>query len=312
MNIFSFPLKIIKRFIYIVVYNPTRKIYRKIIHYSIYTNPKFLRLSSKPYISGDTFRKISDHIFDETKTLNVSSVKKNQIVFLKTDLKDIYFKEFHPKIQNEYLLITHNSDHNVSLKDMDYLDEKIIHWFSVNLSFKAQDKISLLPIGFENRRYQNNGKLSNLNSAYELKEEKTKLVLASFNISTNYYKRKELYEISILNNLIDNKIFNTPREYICNLKKYKFLLCPEGNGIDTHRIWESLLVNTVPIMLKSSFSKNLSSLGIPVFTVNSWSELNELSEGELNSVYEKYKSFEFNKYVKFDYWMNTIYSKKTV
>ena len=32
--------------------------------------PSLFRPSSKPFVSGDTFRKFSDHIFDETKSLN--------------------------------------------------------------------------------------------------------------------------------------------------------------------------------------------------------------------------------------------------
>ena len=48
----------------------------KIMNYTILKNPKIYRPSSKPLISGDTFRKIADHIFDETQTLNPKRVKK--------------------------------------------------------------------------------------------------------------------------------------------------------------------------------------------------------------------------------------------
>ena len=63
-------------------------------------NPKIYRPSSEPFISGDTLRKKSTHIFDETKTLNPRKVNKNDIVFIKTELKDIYFKNYHSKIEN--------------------------------------------------------------------------------------------------------------------------------------------------------------------------------------------------------------------
>ena len=37
----------------------------------------------------------ADHVFDEGKTLNPSKVKKNDIVFLKTELKEIFFNYYH-------------------------------------------------------------------------------------------------------------------------------------------------------------------------------------------------------------------------
>ena len=58
----------------------------KIMNYTTLKNPKIYRPSSKPLISGDTFRKMANHIFDETQTLQKS---KKDIVFLKA-VKKIY------------------------------------------------------------------------------------------------------------------------------------------------------------------------------------------------------------------------------
>ena len=46
-------------------------IYQKYLRYF----RKYVRLSSSPYISGDTFRKHSDHIYDEIKKVNVLKIK---------------------------------------------------------------------------------------------------------------------------------------------------------------------------------------------------------------------------------------------
>ena len=32
---------------------------------------------------------------------------------------------------------------------------------------------------------------------------------------------------------------------------YSFELCPEGNGMDTHRFYEALFLNTIPIVKKN-------------------------------------------------------------
>ena len=38
--------------------------------------PNLFRPSSTPYVSGDTFRKFSNHIFDETVSFDPNKVKK--------------------------------------------------------------------------------------------------------------------------------------------------------------------------------------------------------------------------------------------
>jgi len=105
--------------------------------------PGLYRPDSSPFISGDTFRKFSDHIFDETKTLDPKKVKKNDIVFLRTDLKDIYFKHYHQKILEPYIVLMHNSDDSFEEKDISKIDEKIIHCFSQNLNIEKQKKFHL-------------------------------------------------------------------------------------------------------------------------------------------------------------------------
>ena len=63
--------------------------------YTLYIK-KYFRFSSEPYISGDTFRKFSDFVFDEDKSFNPEKVLTNNFVFVKTDLIQSYFNEIHP------------------------------------------------------------------------------------------------------------------------------------------------------------------------------------------------------------------------
>ena len=59
--------------------------------FTLQKHPSIYRPSSLPFISGDTLRAYSDHIFDESKTLKPERVNKNDIVFVKTDLIDQFF-----------------------------------------------------------------------------------------------------------------------------------------------------------------------------------------------------------------------------
>ena len=97
-------------------------------------------------------------------------------------------------------------------------------------------------------------------------------VYFNFSINTNYAKRKHCYDalktkIEWLENI-------TPSENIKRLAQYKFCICPEGNGVDNHRLWEALYLKTVPIVINSEFSKVIKNYNIPVMILDDWSDLN--------------------------------------
>ena len=51
-------------------------------------------------------------------------------------------------------------------------------------------------------------------------------------------------------------------------------------------------------------------LGIPILLIDDWVELKEIDDVEVNFFYEKFKDFEYLKYVKKEFWMNFINEKK--
>ena len=174
--------RILIRLINIILYR-FRKLRRIITYYNINVFPHIYRPSSRPFISGDSYRKMANHIFDETTGFKPEDVKEGDVIFLKSDLIDIFFNYFHGQINKRYVLITHNSDGIIEDKHRKLFDNKIIHWFTQNLNFPMDKNFSILPIGLENKRYLNNGLLSHF-KRYQ-NEEKTSLILSSFNEGTN-------------------------------------------------------------------------------------------------------------------------------
>ena len=284
------------------------KLKRRVINYLLHKYTFIYRPSSRPYISGDTFRKISDHIYDESKKMNPLKVKKNDIVFISNTLVDSFFIEIHPFINNEYILISHNSDRNITQEEIKYMDNKILHWFAQNMECK-NNKTSVIPIGLENLRYQLNGVLSDFQSTENI--EKSKITLLSFNVVTNNKERKKVLESLKNNRFIEKNSLGNHREYFEELKKYKFNLCPEGNGLDTHRIWESLLASAIPVMIRNTFTENLASLNFPIMLLDEWEDFNSFSIEDLNKYYKKETaSKSFFDIVSYEYWLNKIKSKK--
>ena len=66
-----------------------------------------------------------------------------------------------------------------------------------------------------------------------------------------------------------------PDENIRRLSEYEFCICPEGNGVDTHRLWEALYVKTIPIVIKSDFADILLENNVPIVVLDDWSQLDE-------------------------------------
>ena len=128
---------------------------------------------------------------------------------------------------------------------------------------------------------------------------KSKNIYFNFNIDTNRSKRSVCFEnlcckLEWLNNV-------SPQENIMRLSEYKFCICPEGNGVDTHRLWEALYVKTVPIVVNSVFANVLLRNNIPVIILHSWSDLDET---KLNYNEFDFNNSEFLKIVDFDYYNN--------
>jgi hypothetical protein len=71
-------------------------------------------------------------------------------------------------------------------------------------------------------------------------------------------------------------------DYVNGLISHKFSLCPRGNGIDTHRIWESLYCRTIPIVRYENAHRNFRDL--PILFIDDWSVL---SEEYLDMEYER-------------------------
>jgi hypothetical protein len=86
--------------------------------------------------------------------------------------------------------------------------------------------------------------------------------------------------------------------YCNNMSKYKFVIAPEGNGIDTHRVWEALYMNSIPIVLNSHAFNGMEQL--PIIKVNDYSEVTyDLLSQAL------YKEYNYDQ-LSMDYWTNKI------
>ena len=199
------------------------------------------------------------------------------------------FKNIIHLFLNPFILITHNSDNNIRYcETVNFIlnCSLLQKWYAQNIEY-IHEKLHFLPIGLANSMWEH-GNLSIYNTVLNLTNfTKSNNVYFNFSISTNVEKRvacKQTIEkkINFLETVshVDN---------IIRLSQHRFCICPEGNGLDTHRFWESLYLKTVPIVLRNVHSEIIkNTTGLPMVILDSWDDFN------LDKLPD-YNSFDFEK-----------------
>lgn len=239
------------------------------------------------FITGDGYRSICDYIFDE-KGWRLNTNVKNFIctVFVKTDYIDKFIEN--NLINKDFILITHNSDISITKKYKQYLEyQKLKRWYAQNVDFE-HNKLMPIPIGIANPVWPH-GDTKILQCVIEQNNIKQKKLYANFNIATNPKIRKHCLKY-IDKKYIENNL--SYQMYLTNLSKAYFSVCPLGNGIDTHRIWESLYLKTIPIV-ENTYNINymIKKYKLPIITIGHWSELQDM---ELNQTVYKNLIYNFD------------------
>ena len=231
----------------------------------------FSSILAKNFITGDSFRAISNHALDVGFNFNPYNVRYADIVFVNGDFHEKFFKKFFPKIKNKFILVTHNTDEPapLDLKVLNY--DKIIHMFSQNASI-VHSKLTPIPIGIANAHWPH-GNISNFHLArLNIPEEKhlflgMNFALPPFPCSERVDAFKKFTKATFCENIFTPKHLN----YLNRMKCTKFIISPRGHGLDCHRTWEALLVGAIPIVISSSLDKIYEDL--PVLIVESWDDV---------------------------------------
>jgi hypothetical protein len=260
-------------------------------------------LSSYPYITGDTFRAFCDHVLDKETTFDPATVKRGDLIFIHADLWAMFFKDYHPHIVTEYILISSNADASCPGEYTSYLDDPhIIAWFGINCTL-SHPKLFMIPIGIANRNLAN-GSLAVLEKMRSLivpDEQRDARVYAGFNTDT--YPRERLFVRDFLKNKPFCLWHRCPfGEYLEHMSQFRYVLSPRGNGIDCYRTWEAILMGCIPVVRTSELDEMYQSF--PVLTINNWQQVtSEFLEEQYwlikNKVWDERMLF-------IDYWLDKI------
>ena len=206
-------------------------------------------------------------------------IKGGDIIFTHTGNLDNLF--YHLKTLDEKFqltLITHQSDTMINKNLYKKKPKCIDNWFALNVDYKNESLIPI-PLGIANEHWHKKNITSKNNlSKFDIsifKKEDIK-VYFNFNESTNREERGWIK--NYFNDFswaeIEKEELNI-NEFSEKIKNATFVICPWGNGVDTHRLWEALSLGSIPIVKKHVTHKNLDDL--PIMFVDDYKQVNEKS-----------------------------------
>jgi hypothetical protein len=95
-------------------------------------------------------------------------------------------------------------------------------------------------------------------------------------------------------------------DYIHLLATYKFVASPPGSCVEGHRTWDALYIGIVPIVKSSITIDYFKRIGLPLWVVHSWNELDNLTEKDLMDMYQSIRKDFNNEALYIEYWFDKI------
>jgi hypothetical protein len=235
------------------------------------TLSKTLRERHDPLrLSGSGFAYHSDAVaYGHHSSSSQADIRNSLVVFVKGDRIEDFLEE-HRKTLNAKVLILGNTDREWSEFNLN-LPSSVRRVYLQNSLIPDDSRFRTLPIGIENLHHGKNGLPHLFNSRLVSKTKRRLLLVGPF--GDTHPVRRQINETDYSNY---EEITHFSRrmssiEVAVRSAGYKFIAAPRGNGIDTHRFWETLYRGSIPVVESSVWVDNIESLGIPLLRTSGWS-----------------------------------------
>ena len=253
------------------------------------------------------------------------NIQENDIVYVCNSAIENFFKNIFPLIKHKFILVSGDSDVSMPFEGYnEYLEsEKLVVWFSQNLTAN-HPKLKHLPIGLD---YHTLSKLNEMhpwgngmlpveqdNLLENISKKTAPLELRLFGCYINFHfpywginqrgDRQECLakvpkELCYFEPEYSNRVSTWEKMSI-----FKFVICPYGGGLDTHRLWEALVLGCIPIIKTSGLDPLFEDLNVCI--VKSWDELTQ----EFLTEFLKNMKPRNQKKLTLEFWMEQIKSHK--
>ena len=248
-----------------------------------------VRRISGEHLSAEQYQSCCNQIWSVDRRSSRATTRKQPIhgssVYAKRDHVNGLFPMLE-KRRSRILLITAEADESVG--GGENVPPQVSSWFSTN---SCHPDVHPIPLGLGNSYCKVTLKPDLLVTHAGI--PKTGLLYINFRPETNPSVRAPLWESYgswAQGKSVTRHPGNVSQEvYVRTLASHRFVLCPRGNGIDTHRMWEALYLGTIPIVERHVAMESFGDL--PILFVES---LEGLEQGFLESKLTEMNSRQWN------------------
>lgn len=218
-------------------------------------------------ISGKSFadrcRWVFDPRYPDRPLFSYATASHGDWVFVNGD----YLSQFRSQIPlfspKQFFVVVHNTDRPFGLVELGRLLPISLHIYAINTTI-VHPRLTTIPLGFVDKQ------LPFLETVQRPEGPRDIEIYANFTRTTNDEKRQSCLAAFKDDPRVTWRSGLSVPEYYADLCRSKFVLCPEGTGIDTHRVYESLLCGATPVVLRNSLAPLYERL--PVCLVSRWTD----------------------------------------
>ena len=239
------------------------------------------------------------------------TLNKNSTIFCKTEALELLFliiKDV-PK-EYELNLISHQSDISIDQKLFNKKPECIKEWYAINVAYNHKN-LHHIPLGISEEFRKKHLNVDYLDEMLKPNySEINNSIYINYNQNTNEKIRSKIFKKLKNASFINVGSYGSEiKEYIKDLKCNKYILCPTGNGLDTYRLWESLIVGSYPVV--NSVENYLEFRNLPIYFFDDASKLNIEFLDSNSDLIEKLQNENKDKeYLFAEYWVKNIKKEK--
>jgi hypothetical protein len=187
------------------------------------------------------------------------------------------------------ILVTGEGDLPCDAFRQRFLPANVVRWFATNVT-SPHPRVTALPLGLGSPRSGATLRAEELSGMSASGIPRDRWLYVNFRPDTNPAVRQPVFDdFKSRSKGADWITIQPPSERGSNaafleaLVRHRFILCPPGNGVDTHRMWEALLAGAVPVVLRSQAMEPFSEL--PVLFVD---DFRDVTKGLLEKAFQKY------------------------
>jgi hypothetical protein len=218
-------------------------------------------------ISGKSFSELCKWVVDprypDRGSFHYILARHGDWVYVNGNCLDDFFRRIPNLSSKRFVVVVHNTDRPFGQTEMTALFPYALRIYAINTTIQ-HPMLTTIPLGFVDRQ------LPFLRGFKTGSSERPHEIYMNFTAGTNTPKRKECMDAFEGDARVVRGENLSMSEYYMDLCRSKFVLCPEGTGMDTHRVYESLYCGATPVVLRNSLSHLYEKL--PVCIVDSWTD----------------------------------------